>query len=51
MAGINSNLNLAVYLCQQARLSRDARFDGHFFNGVLTTGYVFSLDLCYSITL
>jgi AraC family transcriptional regulator of adaptative response / DNA-3-methyladenine glycosylase II len=50
MAGINSDLNLAVYLCRQARLSRDAGFDGHFFNGV-TTGYVFSLDLSYSITL
>jgi AraC family transcriptional regulator of adaptative response / DNA-3-methyladenine glycosylase II len=37
MVDINSDCNLAVYLCQQARLRRDARFDGQFFSRVLTT--------------
>ncbi|MFT6975572.1 MAG: AraC family transcriptional regulator of adaptative response / DNA-3-methyladenine glycosylase II [Bermanella sp.] len=37
MVDINSDCNLAVYLCQQARLRRDARFDGQFFPRVLTT--------------
>ena len=36
---------LSVELCEQARLSRDSRFDGHFFTGVLTTG-IYCRPIC-----
>ncbi|MBR9727438.1 DNA-3-methyladenine glycosylase 2 family protein [Shewanella intestini] len=35
---IESQCNLPSTTCQQARLSRDPRFDGLFFTGVLSTG-------------
>lgn len=35
-------------ICQQARLSRDARFDGHFFTGVKTTG-IFCRPICSAV--
>ncbi|MDO6619518.1 MULTISPECIES: Ada metal-binding domain-containing protein [unclassified Shewanella] len=37
--------SLAANVCRQARLSRDARFDGHFFTGVLTTG-IYCRSIC-----
>ncbi|MGX9462203.1 DNA-3-methyladenine glycosylase 2 family protein [Shewanella sp. A14] len=36
---------LTARVCQQARLSRDARFDGQFFIGVLTTG-IYCRSIC-----
>ncbi len=36
---------LDVQICERARLARDARFDGLFFTGVLTTG-VFCRPIC-----
>src|SRR5579863_1250104 len=38
-------MNLDWQVCSQARLSRDARFDGKFFIGVLTTG-VYCRSIC-----
>jgi AraC family transcriptional regulator, regulatory protein of adaptative response / methylated-DNA-[protein]-cysteine methyltransferase len=32
-----SNLRLAPKECERARISRDRRYDGHFFTGVKTT--------------
>ncbi|WP_315903003.1 bifunctional transcriptional activator/DNA repair enzyme AdaA [Shewanella phaeophyticola] len=37
--------HIAPQVCQQARLSRDARFDGQFFTGVLTTG-IYCRSIC-----
>lgn len=37
--------SLSVHECQQARLSRDARFDGQFYIGVKTTG-IFCRPIC-----
>jgi AraC family transcriptional regulator of adaptative response / DNA-3-methyladenine glycosylase II len=45
MVQINSDCSIAAQICQQARLSRDARFDGQFFTGVLTTG-IFCRTIC-----
>jgi len=45
MADIHSDCNIAVHICHQARLSRDARFDGQFFTGVLTTG-IYCRSIC-----
>ena len=39
------NQELDVAVCEQARLSRDARFDGKFFTAVLTTG-IFCRPVC-----
>ena len=39
---------LDPHICQQARLSRDARFDGHFFTGVKTTG-IFCRPVCSAV--
>ncbi|MGI2170748.1 DNA-3-methyladenine glycosylase 2 family protein [Shewanella sp. MF05960] len=36
---------MTAQVCQQARLSRDARFDGQFFTGVLTTG-IYCRSIC-----
>jgi AraC family transcriptional regulator, regulatory protein of adaptative response / DNA-3-methyladenine glycosylase II len=36
---------LDVQICETARLSRDARFDGKFFTGVITTG-IFCRPIC-----
>lgn len=36
---------LNIKICESARLSRDARFDGKFFTGVLTTG-IFCRPIC-----
>ena len=38
-------MNLDWQVCSRARLSRDARFDGKFFIGVLTTG-VYCRSIC-----
>ncbi|WP_282111164.1 DNA-3-methyladenine glycosylase 2 family protein [Shewanella algicola] len=40
-----TDCHLAPQVCQQARLSRDARFDGQFFTGVLTTG-IYCRSIC-----
>ncbi|NCO72916.1 MULTISPECIES: AlkA N-terminal domain-containing protein [Shewanella] len=45
MVQINSDCNITAQICQQARLSRDARFDGQFFTGVLTTG-IYCRSIC-----
>jgi AraC family transcriptional regulator of adaptative response / DNA-3-methyladenine glycosylase II len=45
MVQINSDCNIITQICQQARLSRDARFDGQFFTGVLTTG-IYCRSIC-----
>ncbi|WP_144213889.1 Ada metal-binding domain-containing protein [Shewanella donghaensis] len=37
--------NIPGDVCRQARLSRDARFDGRFFTGVLTTG-IYCRSIC-----
>ena len=39
------NLPLDIKTCENARLSRDARFDGKFFTGVITTG-IFCRPIC-----
>jgi AraC family transcriptional regulator of adaptative response / DNA-3-methyladenine glycosylase II len=39
------SMNLDLQVCSRARLSRDARFDGKFFIGVLTTG-VYCRSIC-----
>lgn len=39
------NQPLDIQTCETARLSRDARFDGKFFTGVLTTG-IFCRPIC-----
>ena len=39
------NQPLDVQTCETARLSRDARFDGKFFTGVITTG-IFCRPIC-----
>ena len=36
---------LDIDICQSARLSRDARFDGKFYTAVLTTG-IFCRPVC-----
>ena len=38
-------MNLTTEICEQARLSRDARFDGKFFTAVLSTG-IFCRPVC-----
>src|SRR5499425_2432092 len=38
-------MNLSRRVCSRARLSRDARFDGKFFIGVLTSG-VYCRSIC-----
>ncbi|OKY25656.1 hypothetical protein BI291_15480 [Thalassotalea sp. PP2-459] len=38
-------LALDIHTCEQARLSRDARFDGKFYTAVLTTG-IFCRPIC-----
>lgn len=43
-----SNHFLDAELCQQARLSRDARFDGLFFTAVKTTG-IFCRPICSAV--
>lgn len=40
---------LSTKICQQARLSRDARFDGRFFTAVKTTG-IYCRPICPAIT-
>jgi AraC family transcriptional regulator of adaptative response / DNA-3-methyladenine glycosylase II len=40
-----ADCTLTAQVCQQARLSRDARFDGQFFTGVLTTG-IYCRSIC-----
>tara|TARA_R110000851_G_scaffold307407_2_gene465937 strand:- start:42090 stop:43625 length:1536 start_codon:yes stop_codon:yes gene_type:complete len=45
MVQIHSDCNVAAQICRQARLSRDARFDGQFFTGVLTTG-IYCRSIC-----
>ena len=42
---VEPHCSIAPQVCQQARLSRDARFDGHFFTGVLTTG-IYCRSIC-----
>ncbi len=37
--------SLDITVCQKARLSRDARFDGKFYTAVLTTG-IFCRPIC-----
>jgi len=41
----NRFFNLSITQCQQARLARDSRFDGHFFIAVKTTG-IFCRPIC-----
>jgi len=41
--------NLTVESCRKARLSKDARFDGHFFVGVITTG-IFCRPICPAVS-
>lgn len=41
-------MELTASICQQARLSRDARFDGLFFTGVKTTG-IFCRPICSAV--
>jgi AraC family transcriptional regulator, regulatory protein of adaptative response / DNA-3-methyladenine glycosylase II len=43
------NMNLDWRVCSRARLSRDARFDGKFFIGVLSTG-IYCRPICPSRT-
>jgi AraC family transcriptional regulator of adaptative response / DNA-3-methyladenine glycosylase II len=43
------NMDLDCRICSRARLSRDARFDGKFFVGVLTTG-IYCRPICRSPT-
>ena len=43
------NMGLDCRICSRARLSRDARFDGKFFVGVLTTG-IYCRPICRSPT-
>jgi len=38
-------MNLSTEICEQARLSRDARFDGKFYTAVLSTG-IFCRPVC-----
>ncbi|WP_286234925.1 DNA-3-methyladenine glycosylase 2 family protein [Thalassotalea sediminis] len=38
-------MSLDIHTCEQARLSRDARFDGKFYTAVLTTG-IFCRPIC-----
>lgn len=42
---VQTDCIIAPQVCQQARLSRDARFDGQFFTGVLTTG-IYCRSIC-----
>lgn len=42
---IKTEPTLNIQTCESARLSRDARFDGKFFTGVLTTG-IFCRPIC-----
>src|SRR6266481_5726881 len=42
---VRENMNLDWQVCSRARLSRDARFDGKFFIGVLTSG-VYCRSIC-----
>src|SRR5512132_2501842 len=42
-------VKLDEYVCDQARLARDARFDGRFFIGVLSTG-IYCRPICPSPT-
>ena len=45
LAGMNGRFEFDNHVFERARLSRDARFDGHFFIGVRTTG-IYCRPIC-----
>ncbi len=45
---IEHRLSISPQECRQARLSRDARFDGQFFTGVLSTG-IYCRPICPAV--
>lgn len=46
---VNHDCIIASEICRKARLARDARFDGQFFTGVLTTG-IYCRSICPAVS-
>ncbi|MCL1059054.1 helix-turn-helix domain-containing protein [Shewanella gelidimarina] len=46
---VNHDCTIASDVCRKARLARDARFDGQFFTGVLTTG-IYCRSICPAVS-
>lgn len=46
---IDHDCTIASDICRKARLARDARFDGQFFTGVLTTG-IYCRSICPAVS-
>lgn len=46
---VNHDCIIDINICRKARLARDARFDGQFFTGVLTTG-IYCRSICPAVS-
>ncbi|PKH63202.1 alcohol dehydrogenase [Shewanella sp. Choline-02u-19] len=46
---VDHDCTIASEICRKARLARDARFDGQFFTGVLTTG-IYCRSICPAVS-
>ncbi|MCL1048303.1 helix-turn-helix domain-containing protein [Shewanella abyssi] len=46
---IDHDCTIASEICRKARLARDARFDGQFFTGVITTG-IYCRSICPAVS-